>query len=130
MEANPEAGRDKGGTKEVHLNAPERLIERADILASLFGKTRTDIMVDALREYIETEITEDYVERQIGREVYSNNISPDELVALVGVNEAAGYRYLERTLQGSEPDVDASTFEPDDSVYGDFDPDEAPTPDE
>jgi hypothetical protein len=35
----------------VHFRAPERLIEQADALAVAEEKTRTDVLVDALREY-------------------------------------------------------------------------------
>jgi len=39
--------------KRVQFRAPNRLIDRADALAAVLGEDRTDVLVTALREYLQ-----------------------------------------------------------------------------
>ena len=39
--------------RRVHFQSPEYLVERLDAIADLFDKDRTDVLVEAIREYIE-----------------------------------------------------------------------------
>jgi len=38
--------------RQVHFQSPEYLVDRLDAIADLFDKDRTDLLVDAIREYI------------------------------------------------------------------------------
>lgn len=40
--------------RRVHFQSPGYLVERLDAIAELFDKDRTDLLVEAIREYIET----------------------------------------------------------------------------
>ncbi|WP_276300074.1 hypothetical protein [Halorussus lipolyticus] len=56
--------------KRVQFRAPSRLIERADSLASVFGSDRTDILIDALREYLRDAAHDDEIKQEIAGAYY------------------------------------------------------------
>ncbi|AKH97400.1 ribbon-helix-helix protein, CopG family [Halanaeroarchaeum sulfurireducens] len=65
------------GTSKVNFRIPEELIEKADVAAKITHKNRTEIVVEALREYLEEiedeeafkeNIVELYLDEQIGFE--------------------------------------------------------------
>lgn len=65
------------GTSKVNFRIPEELIEKADVAAQITHKNRTEIVVEALREYLEEiedeeafkeDIVELYLDEQIGFE--------------------------------------------------------------
>jgi predicted DNA-binding protein len=39
--------------RRVHFRSPAYLVERLDAIADLFDKDRTDVLVEAIRKYIE-----------------------------------------------------------------------------
>lgn len=64
-------------TSKVNFRIPEELIEKADVAAQITHKNRTEIVVEALREYLEEiedeeafkeDIVELYLDEQIGFE--------------------------------------------------------------
>jgi len=38
--------------QRIHFQSPAYLVERLDVIADLFDKDRTDVLVEAIREYI------------------------------------------------------------------------------
>jgi predicted DNA-binding protein len=64
-------------TSKVNFRLPEELIEKADVAAQITHKNRTEIIIEALREYLEAiedtdafkeDIVELYLDGQIGFE--------------------------------------------------------------
>jgi len=64
-------------TSKVNFRLPEELIEKADVAAQITHKNRTEIIIEALREYLEEiedtdafkeDIVELYLDGQIGFE--------------------------------------------------------------
>lgn len=84
--------------KRVQFRAPSRLIERADSLANVFGSDRTDILIDALREYLRDAAHDDEIKQEIAGAYYDDEIKFEQLKALVGKEEAANFRVLKRQL--------------------------------
>lgn len=84
--------------KRVQFRAPDRLIERADTLAAVLGKDRTDVLVTALREYLQEATHDDAITQDIASTYYDDEISYDQLRALVGAEEAANLRVLKQQL--------------------------------
>jgi len=39
--------------RRIHFQSPEYLVDRLDAIAELFDKDRTDLLIKAMREYIE-----------------------------------------------------------------------------
>jgi len=102
--------------KRVHFLSPEELIEQADALADIEGTDRTDIIIDALREYI-AEATEDERFRQrVAEAYYDDRIEYDLLKALVGTEQARTFQLLKRDLESepldlADPDEDADVYD-------------------
>lgn len=84
--------------KRVQFRAPHRLVERADALAAVLGEDRTDVLVTALREYLQDATHDDAVTQEIAAAYYDDEIDHDQLRSLVGAEEAANLRVLKRQL--------------------------------
>ncbi|ELY55473.1 hypothetical protein C491_17207 [Natronococcus amylolyticus DSM 10524] len=82
----------------MHFRAPERLIEQADALAVAEGKNRTDVLVEALREYLATASDEERVQQAIANAYYEGQLEFDQVKAIVGVEAAQNFRVLKRQL--------------------------------
>ena len=95
--------------KRVQFRAPDRLIDRADALAAVLGEDRTDILVTALREYLQEASHDDTLTQEIAAAYYDGEISNDQLRALVGAKEAANLRVLKQQLDEDFIDEIANT---------------------
>lgn len=84
--------------KRVQFRAPDRLVDRADALATVLGEDRTDVLVTALREYLQEATHDDALTQEIAAAYYDDDISFEELTALLGAEEAANVRVLKRQL--------------------------------
>lgn len=85
--------------KRVQFRAPRDLVDRADALADVLGADRTDLLVDALREYLRDAAHDDELKQEIADAYYGDAIAFDELAALVGREEAANFRVLKHQLE-------------------------------
>jgi len=85
--------------KRVQFRAPRELVDRADSLAGVLGSDRTDVLIDALREYLRDVAHDDDVKQEIADAYYDDDISFGELVSLVGHEEAANFRVLKEQLE-------------------------------
>jgi predicted transcriptional regulator len=86
--------------KRVQFRAPHRLIDRADALAEVLESDRTDVLVTALREYLQDATHDDALTQEIAAAYYDDEISDDQLKTLVGAEEAANLRVLKQQLSG------------------------------
>ncbi|MEY7848106.1 hypothetical protein AB7C87_02750 [Natrarchaeobius sp. A-rgal3] len=84
--------------KRVQFRAPHRLIDRTDALADVLGEDRTDILVTALREYLQEATHDDALVQQIAAAYYDGEITFDQLKSLVGAEKAANFRVLKQQL--------------------------------
>ena len=84
--------------KRVQFRAPHRLIDRTDALAEVLGEDRTDILVTALREYLQEATHDDALTQEIADAYYDDEITVEQLTALVGAEEAANLRVLKQQL--------------------------------
>lgn len=84
--------------KRVQFRAPPGLIDRADALATVLESSRTTVLIDALREYLREAAHDDDLKQEIADAYYDDAISYDELVDLVGHQEAANFRVLKQQL--------------------------------
>lgn len=84
--------------KRVQFRAPHRLIDRTDALAAVLGEDRTDLLVTALREYLQDATHDDALTQEIAAAYYDDEISYDQLKALVGAKEASNFRALKQQL--------------------------------
>jgi len=84
--------------KRVQFRAPRGLVDRADALATVFETDRTDILISALRDYLRDAGHSDEVKQEIAEAFYDDDITFEELKALVGHEEAANFRLLKEQL--------------------------------
>jgi predicted transcriptional regulator len=84
--------------KRVQFRAPSQLVHRADSLAEVFGSDRTDILLDALRQYLRDAAHDDEIKQEIAGAYYDDEITFEQLKLLVGKEEAANFRVLKRQL--------------------------------
>lgn len=84
--------------KRVQFRAPHRLIDRTDALADVLGEDRTDILVRALREYLQDATHDDTLIQEIAAAYYDDEITVEQLKTLVGAEEAANLRVLKQQL--------------------------------
>lgn len=82
----------------VHFHAPERLIEQADALAVAENKTRTGVLIDALREYLAESSDEERVQQAIADAYYEDQLTFEQVKAIVGTETAQNFRVLKRQL--------------------------------
>ncbi|QLG48907.1 hypothetical protein [Natrinema halophilum] len=81
---------------QVHFRALERLIEQADAVAA--EKNRTDILIEALREYLENASDEERVRQAIANAYYVDRLDFEQTKAIVGDETAQNFRVLKRQL--------------------------------
>jgi len=84
--------------KRVQFRAPDRLIDRTDVLAEVLGEDRTDILVTALREYLQEATHDDALTQEIAAAYYDDVITYEQLKSLIGAEEAANLRALKEQL--------------------------------
>lgn len=89
-------------TQRVHFNSPRHLIERVDAIAALVSKDRTDLLNEALREYVHETANSDSFQQLVGNEFYEDRVDFETVKQLVGAETAQRFRLLKADLD-SEP---------------------------
>ena len=90
-------------TTKVNFRLPDELIEKADVAAEVTHKNRTDIIVEALQEYLE-EVEDDEKFKENVVELYlEGEISFEVLKEFVGRQDAESIKASKNLLdQGDE----------------------------
>ena len=90
-------------TTKVNFRLPDELIEKADVAAEVTHKNRTDIVVEALREYLE-EVEDDEKFKEAVVELYlDDEISFEVLKEFVGRQDSESIKASKNLLeQGDE----------------------------
>lgn len=94
-------------TRRVHFNSPERLVDRADAMASLLHKDRTDLLNEALREYLEETAEAESFQQLVANEFYEGRLDFEAVKQLVGTEVAQRFRLLKADLTDEPLDLDA-----------------------
>ncbi|MFP8890819.1 hypothetical protein ACLI4U_13775 [Natrialbaceae archaeon A-CW2] len=90
------------GPRRVHFQSPEYLVERLDAVASLFDKDRTDLLVEAIREYLEDTAESETFQDLVAERYYDDQLEFETVKQLVGAETAQRLRLLKADLE-SEP---------------------------
>lgn len=100
--------------RRVHFQSPEYLVERLDAIADLFDKDRTDLLVEAIREYIQDTAENETFQELVATKYYEDRIEFETVKQLVGAETAQRLQLLKSDL-GDEPfDIAEPT---DDGIY-------------
>jgi hypothetical protein len=102
--------------RRVHFQSPEYLVERLDAIADLFDKDRTDVLVEAIREYIDETADSETFQRLVATKYYDDQLEFETVKQLVGAETAQRLRLLKADLEGEPFDLAAPT---DVDIYGD-----------
>ncbi|EMA06955.1 MULTISPECIES: hypothetical protein [Haloferax] len=102
--------------RRVHFQSPEYLVERLDAIAALFDKDRTDLLVEAIREYIEDTADSETFQELVATKYYDDQLEFETVKQLVGAETAQRLRLLKADLEGEPFDLVAPT---DVDIYGD-----------
>jgi len=91
------------GTRHVNFRLPDELLEKADVAAEVTHKNRTEIVTEALREYLDT-VEDDEAFREAVVELYlDGEIEFATLKEFVGRQDAEAVRASKALLdQGEE----------------------------
>ncbi|KZN23048.1 hypothetical protein A4G99_16150 [Haladaptatus sp. R4] len=95
------------GPRRVHFQSPEYLVERLDAMADLFDKDRTDLLVDAIREYIEDTAESETFQELVATKYYDDQLEFETVKQLVGAETAQRLRLLKADLEGEPFDLAA-----------------------
>lgn len=80
------------GTTRVNFRLPDELVQKADVAAEVTHKNRTEIIVDALRGYLD-EVEDDESFKEAVVELYlDDQVSFDVLKEFVGRQDAESIR--------------------------------------
>jgi len=80
------------GTRRVNFRLPETLVEKADVAAEVTHKDRTEIVVEALRTYLD-EVEDDDAFREAVVDLYlDDGIGFEVLAEIVGRQDAESVR--------------------------------------
>ncbi|ELZ29029.1 hypothetical protein C474_14044 [Halogeometricum pallidum JCM 14848] len=102
--------------RRVHFQSPEYLVERLDAIADLFDKDRTDVLVEAIREYIEETADSETFQELVATKYYDDQLDFETVKQLVGAETAQRLRLLKADLESEPLDLAAPT---DVDIYGD-----------
>lgn len=93
---------DAMGSTKVNFRLPDDLVEKADVAAEVSRKNRTDIVKEALQEYLE-EIEDDEKFKEAIVELYlDDQISFDTLKEFIGRQDAESVRASKTILDQDE----------------------------
>ena len=93
--------------RRVHFQSPEYLVDRLDAIADLFDKDRTDLLVEAIREYIEETADSETFQELVATKYYDGQLEFETVKQLVGAETAQRLRLLKADLEDEPLDLDA-----------------------
>ncbi|MFB6200799.1 MAG: hypothetical protein ABEI98_02195 [Halorhabdus sp.] len=100
------------GPKTRPLLSPEDLVERADALAEIMGTDRTDVINEALQEFLDERTDDEGFQQRVAEAYYDGRIDRDLVEALVGTERARTFALLKADLESEPHEVP----EPEESV--------------
>jgi len=101
--------------RRVHFQSPEYLVDRLDAIADLFDTDRTDLLVKAMREYIDETADSETFQELVATKYYDDQLEFETVKQLVGAGTAQRLRLLKADLEDEPLDIAA----PEDvDIYG------------
>jgi len=94
-------------SRRVHFQSPEYLVERLDAIADLMGTDRTDLLVEAMQEYIDEQAESDSFQQHVTTAFYEGELDFETVKQLVGAEQAQHLRLLKADFEGEPFDLDA-----------------------
>lgn len=92
------------GRTRVDFNAPESLVEQADAVADLLDVSRTDLLIDALRDEIDDLTGDDEFRRLVSDAYYAEEVEFETVESILGTEEAMRMQFLRSSLDRDPPE--------------------------
>ena len=90
-------------TKRVNFRLPEALIRQADVAAEVTHKNRTEILIEALRQYLKEKESDENFQEAVVELYLDGQIGFEKLADVIGRQDAASVRASKQVLdQGVE----------------------------
>jgi hypothetical protein len=93
--------------RRVHFQSPEYLVDRLDAIADLFDRDRTDLLVEAIREYIDETADSEQFRELVATKYYDDQLEFETVKQLDGAETAQRLRLLKRDLDDEPLDLAA-----------------------
>jgi predicted DNA-binding protein len=90
------------GTRRVNFRIPEELIEKADVAATVTHRNRTEVVTEALREYLETIENEAAFKESVVDLYLDGEIGFEVLLEFLGRQDAESVRASRALLEEGE----------------------------
>lgn len=94
--------------RRVHFQSPEHLIDRLDAVADVYDTDRTDLLVDAIREYITETVEDEAFQDLVTSKYYDEQIGFQTVKRVLGTSTANRLRILKASLESNPRDLDTS----------------------
>jgi hypothetical protein len=91
------------GKTRVDFNAPESLVERADVVTDLLDISRTRLLVEALEDEIEELTNDEQFRRRVREAYYDDRVDFSTVRSILGTEEAMRVRHLRESLDRDPP---------------------------
>ena len=88
----------------VDFNAPRSLVERADAVADLLGISRTQLLVEALRDELDSRLSDEQLRQKLKQAYYDGRIQFETVEAMLGTEEALRLKLLRESLTRDTPE--------------------------
>ena len=95
--------------RRVHFQSPEHLVDRLDAIADLLDRDRTDLLVEAMHEYIEETTDSERFREAVARNYYDGQLDFETVERLVGTETAQRHRILKADLDAEPLETPAPT---------------------
>jgi hypothetical protein len=93
--------------RTVHVQSPASLVERLDAIANLFENDRTELIVEAIREYLEATADSETVQELVATTYDDDQLEFETVKQLAGVKTAQRLRLLKADLEDEPLDLAA-----------------------
>lgn len=93
--------------QRVQFRAPESVVQQADTLATVLETDRTSVILSALQEYVRDASQDEDLKQELADAYYDDDITFNELKAVVGHEEAVNFRVLKEQLDAEFVDAAA-----------------------
>jgi predicted transcriptional regulator len=88
----------------VDFNAPRSLVERADTVAELLDISRTQLLVEALRDELDARLSDTQFQREIKQAYYDGRIEFETVETALGTEEALRVKLLRESITRDAPE--------------------------
>jgi metal-responsive CopG/Arc/MetJ family transcriptional regulator len=89
-------------TKRVNFRLPEDLIAQADVAAEVTHKNRTEILIEALRQYLEEKESDESFREAVVELYLDDQIEFKKLAEVIGRQDAESVRASKHVLDRGE----------------------------